>query len=111
MALDSNDVFPVYRGADGTNRKASIGALLAMGGGVNNGTVSFTGSQGITYPSTNSFTLNQAGDVTIDIAGPDLSNYLVTPSTDGNFVVSVASGAVTYTSFESLEVDGGIYAT
>ena len=50
MALDSNDVFPIYRGSDGTNRKASIGALLAMGAGPNNATVSFTGSQGITYP-------------------------------------------------------------
>jgi hypothetical protein len=110
MALDSNDLFPIYRGSDGTNRKASIGALLAMGAGPNNGTISFTGSQGITYPSTNSFTLNQAGDVTIDIAGPDLSGLLEKPSTDGTYVISVASGAVTYTSYESLEVDGGVYA-
>jgi len=106
MALDSNDVFPIYRSADGTNRKASIGALLAMGGGVNNGTVNFTGSQGITYPSTDSFTLNQAGDVTIDIAGPDLSGLLEKPSTDGSYVINVASGAVTY----STEIDGGTYA-
>ena len=106
MALDSNDVFPIYRGADGTNRKASIGALLAMGAGPNNGTVSFTGSNGITYPSSDSFTLNQAGDVTINISGPDLSTYLQEPSTDGSFIISKASGAVTY----SETVDGGIYA-
>ena len=110
MALDSNDLFPIYRGSDGTNRKASIGALLAMGAGPNNSTVSFTGSQGITYPGNDSFTLNQAGDVTIDIAGPDLSGLLAKPSTDGTFVISVASGTVTYTEFESLEVDGGVYA-
>jgi len=106
MALDSNDVFPIYRGADGTNRKASIGALLAMGAGPNNGTVSFTGSNGITYPSSDSFTLNQAGDVTINISGPDLSTYLQEPSTDGSFIISKASGAVTY----SETIDGGIYA-
>ena len=106
MALDSNDVFPIYRGADGTNRKASIGALLAMGAGPNNGTVSFTGSNGITYPSSDSFTLNQAGDVTINISGPDLSAYLQEPSTDGSFIISKASGAVTY----SETIDGGIYA-
>jgi len=106
MALDSNDVFPIYRGADGTNRKASIGALLAMGAGPNNGTVSFTGSNGITYPSSDSFTLNQAGDVTINISGPDLSTYLQEPTTDGSFIISKVSGAVTY----SETVDGGIYA-
>ena len=106
MALDSNDVFPIYRGADGTNRKASIGALLAMGAGPNNGTVNFTGSNGITYPSSDSFTLNQAGDVTINISGPDLSTYLQEPSTDGSFIISKASGAVTY----SETIDGGIYA-
>ena len=49
--------------------------------------------------------------MTIDIAGPDLSGLLEKPSTDGNYVISVASGAVTYTSYESLEVDGGVYAT
>ena len=32
MALDNNDVFPIYRGSDNTTRKASISALLAMGG-------------------------------------------------------------------------------
>ena len=106
MALDSSDLFPIYRVADGTNRKASIGALLAMGAGPNNGTVSFTGSNGITYPSSDSFTLNQAGDVTINISGPDLSTYLQEPSTDGSFIISKASGAVTY----SETVDGGIYA-
>jgi len=106
MALDSNDVFPVYRGADGTNRKASIGALLAMGSSANNATVSFTGSNGITYPTEDSFTLNQVGDVTIDIAGPDLSSYLQEPSTDGSFIINKAGDAVTY----SETVDGGIYS-
>ncbi len=110
MALDSNDIIPIYRSSDGTNRKASISALLAMGAGPNNSTVSFTGSQGITYPGDDSFTLNQAGDVIIDIAGPDLSGLLTKPGADGNFVISVASGTVTYTEFESLEVDGGVYA-
>ena len=111
MALNANDIFPIYRDSDGTNRKATISALLAMSSSANNSTISFTGSNGITYPGDASFTLNQASDVTIDIAGPDLSDYLVKPNTDGNFVVSVSSGTVTYTEFESLEVDGGIYAT
>ena len=60
---------------------------LQWAAGANNATVSFTGSNGITYPTEDSFTLNQAGDVTIDIAGPDLSSYLQEPSTDGSFII------------------------
>ncbi len=106
MALDSNDVFPIYRSSDGSNRKASISALLAMGSAPNNATVSFTGSQGITYPGDDSFTLNQAGDVTIDIAGPDLSSYLQDPSTDGSYIISKTGDTVEY----SETIDGGTYA-
>ena len=103
MSLDSNDVFPIYRSSDGTNRKATISALLAMGSGPTNSTVNFTGSQGITYPGNTSFTLNQANDVTIDIAGPDLTNYLEKPNTDGVYLITVSSGVVTYTTSTALQ--------
>ena len=53
MALDSNDVFPIYRGVQTEPTVRHLSALLlAMGAGPNDGTVTFTGSQGITYPST-----------------------------------------------------------
>ena len=58
--------------------------------------VTFSGSVGITFPSNNSFTLNQSSDITIEIQGPDLSNLLDKPSADGDFIVSRSSGVTTY---------------
>ena len=59
-------------------------------------TVTFAGSQGITFPNNNSFTLDQSSDVTIDIQGPDVSSFLDEPSSDGDFIVSRSSGVTTY---------------
>ena len=59
-------------------------------------TVTFAGSQGITFPNNNSFTLDQSSDVTIDIQGPDVSGFLDKPSADGDFIVSRSSGVTTY---------------
>ena len=59
-------------------------------------TVTFAGSQGITFPNNNSFTLDQSTDITIDIQGPDVSSFLDEPSSDGDFIVSRSSGVTTY---------------
>ena len=61
--------------------------------GANDATVSFTGSSGITFPNNSSFTLDQSSDITIEIAG---ANYLQKPGSDGDFIITEASGAITY---------------
>ena len=70
----------------------------------NNSQVDITGSSGITVTG-GSFTLNQAGDATIDIEGPDLSGFLSAPSTNGSFVVTQAGSTTSYTDV----IDGGSY--
>ena len=58
--------------------------------------VDITGSSGLTVTG-GSFTLNQATDVTIDIAGPDLSAFLTEPSSNGDYIITTSSGTTTYT--------------
>ena len=69
-----------------------------------NSQVDITGSAGLTVTG-GTFTLNQSSDVTIDIAGPDLSGYLVEPASDGDYLITKSSGVVSYTDF----IDGGTY--
>ena len=68
----------------------------------NDATVSFTGSSGITFPNNSSFTLDQSSDITIEIAG---ANYLQKPGSDGDFIITEASGTITY----SETIDLGTY--
>lgn len=66
--------------------------------------IEITGSVGIAVTG-GTFTLNQPNDATINIEGPDLSNFVNKPTTDGDFVITRASGVISYTS----TVDGGTY--
>ena len=63
---------------------------------VNNSTVTVTGSSGVTITN-GSFTLNQASDVTIDIAVPSISGFLPVPSSDGDYIVTTSGGTTTFT--------------
>lgn len=74
-------------------------------GAIGNGTISFTASQNLTLTGTTSFTTNQAGDVTIELQGPDLSNLLTKPSSDGDFIVTRSAG---FTSYSNV-IDLGTY--
>jgi dipeptidyl aminopeptidase/acylaminoacyl peptidase len=70
---------------------------------IGNGTISFSASQNMTVSG--SLTTNQAGNSTITLTGPDLTNLLPKPSTDGVYVVSKTGASVTYVE----EIDGGSY--
>ena len=70
---------------------------------IGNGTISFSASQNMTVSG--SLTTNQAGNSTITLTGPDLTNLLPKPSADGVYVVSKTGGSVTYVE----EIDGGSY--
>ena len=70
----------------------------------NNSQVDITGSTGITVTG-GSFTLNQAGDASIDIAGPDLSGLVSKPTSDGTFVITQSGSTTTFTDV----IDGGSY--
>ena len=76
--------------SDITDLETDIAALS-----VSDASVTITGSDGITVTN-GSFTLNQTGDVTISLQGPDLSGYLTKPVGDGDFIVSRSSGVTTY---------------
>ena len=86
-----------------TRLTAAEGDISSLGA-PNNSQVDITGSSGITVTG-GSFTLNQAGDATIDIAGPDVSGFLSAPTTDGTFVVAQSGSATSYTDV----IDGGSY--
>jgi len=66
--------------------------------------VDINGSVGVTVTG-GSFTLDQTTDVTINIEGPDLTNFLIKPDSDGDYLVTNTSGVITYTSY----MDGGQY--
>ena len=69
---------------------------------INDGQITFTGSQGITLSGGSIFTANQSSDITLNIEGPDLSGLLPKPSTDGDFIISKDGGSVTYNSLIDL---------
>ena len=71
---------------------------------VNDPTVTFTGGNGVTITN-GSFTLNQSGDITIDIAVPSISGFLLAPTVDGDYIVTTSSGTTTY----SETIDLGTY--
>ena len=59
-------------------------------------TISFAGSNGITFPLNSSFTLDSSSDVTIDIEGPDVSSFLEKPVSDGEYIISRSAGVTSY---------------
>ena len=70
---------------------------------IGNGTISFSASQNMTVSG--SLTTNQAGNSTITLTGPDLTNLLPKPSADGVYVVNKTGVNVTYVEV----IDGGSY--
>ena len=62
-----------------------------------NASVTLVGSTGITITGDNPFTLNQAGDVSLTIEGPDVSGFLPLPSSDGDYIITTSGGTTTYT--------------
>ena len=110
MALDTNDIFPIYRGSDGTNRKATIGALLAQVGTVPVELSDLTDVDtfGVTDGQMLVWNDGDSEWKPVDVPeGVDLSGYLQKPGADGDYIISVSGGIVSYSS----EVDGGQYAT
>ena len=83
-----------------TNVEAATGGIA-----VEDGTITFTGSDGITLVGNSIFSANQANDVTLNIAGPDLSGLLDKPSTDGEFIITKDGGNITYSDL----IDLGTY--
>lgn len=83
-----------------TTAEGDITAIPAA----NNPQIDITGSTGITVTG-GSFTLNQAGAATIDIAGPDISSFISEPTTDGTFVLTQSGTTTSYTD----TIDGGTY--
>lgn len=71
-----------------------------------NGEITLTGTSGVTITGDNPFTLNQVTDSDITISGPDLSNYLQKPGSDGEFIIIENSGTITYSDV----IDGGTYS-
>ena len=76
------------------------------GPAVEDGTITFSGSAGITLTGTSVFSANQATDITLDIVGPDLSGLLSKPSSDGDFIISKSGSSVTYNDV----IDCGTYS-
>ena len=111
MALENTDVFPIYRGSDPVpHRKASIGALLTRIGDIPTelSDLSDIDTFGVTDGQMLVWNDGASEWQPVDVPdGVDVSNFLEKPSTDGDFIVSRASGITTY----SDEVDGGEYAT
>ena len=91
-------------------RVTSVETQLGGLGTPNDSQVTITSSDGITVTGDSTFTLNQATDVTLNLAGPDLSNYLTKPSGDGDFLITENNGVISYTAFDSLDIDGGTYS-
>lgn len=71
--------------------EADINAIV-----VNDGKITFTGSEGITVTGGTSFTANQSNDITLDIKGPDVSSLMPKPTEDGDFIITNNAGTVTY---------------
>ena len=110
MALDTNDIFPIYRGSDGTNRKATIGALLAQVGTVpvELSDLSDVDTFGVTDGQMLVWNDEDSEWQPVNVPeGVDLSGYLQKPGADGDYIISVSGNTVSYSS----EVDGGKYAT
>ena len=65
-------------------------------GAIGDSRITFSASQNLSLTGTTSFTTNEAGDITIDLQGPDLTNYLTKPSGDGSFIINRNSGITSY---------------
>tara|TARA_R110002012_G_scaffold113834_1_gene259935 strand:+ start:588 stop:1064 length:477 start_codon:yes stop_codon:yes gene_type:complete len=63
---------------------------------VNDSSVTFVASTGITITGDNPFTLNGSSDVSLTIEGPDVSGFLSMPSSDGDYIVTTSGGTTTY---------------
>ena len=99
--VDTGDILNAAEIQNNANDITSIDARVTtientLPSGANNATVSFTGSEGITFPNNSSFTLDQSADITIEIAGPSLANYLQKPGTNGDFIITETGGSITY---------------
>lgn len=86
-------------------RLTTVENNASSGTGGSSNQISFQGTQGISFPTGNSFTLNQETNSTITVQGPDLSNLIEKPAADGSYIITKSGVDITYTD----TIDGGIY--
>ena len=86
-------------------RLTTVENNASSGTGGSSNQISFQGTQGISFPTGSSFTLNQETDSTITVQGPDLSNLVEKPTADGSYIITKSGVSITY----SDSIDGGIY--
>lgn len=87
---------------DINNLQSQINAIPTAG----NGSITLIGARGVTISGDNPFTLDQNTDADITLTGPDLSNFVEKPGTDGDFIITESSGTITYSEI----IDGGTYS-
>jgi len=86
-------------------RLTTVENNASSGTGGSSNEISFQGTQGISFPTGSSFTLNQETDSTITIQGPDISSLVEKPAADGSYIIVKNGASITY----SDSIDGGIY--
>ena len=105
MAIENSDYLVLQKGIAGELRKASVQALLEASPDKSINDLTDVDTSAVTDGQMLVYTTDTW--VPQDIpAGPDLSNYLQKPGSEGDFVISEgADGTITYN-----EIDGGEYA-